>query len=268
MEGGRKKKRKDKEYEKLRTKIIYIFIWQKNLSQTYNALLDVESIAHDSWSPPPIHGSTTSNRIDEYVQRSIWGLSTSRVQHLLTPSYCPRELVLSFHHAMRQRPGSGWVEGLGWVERNKQGIAVRACYRWTLPRQLDEEQSRKRSEICLEPEILPSLHRLPCRPSPATIAAHASTGRIAPSQAGTYYIEILYLHSSSWAKRKLLIVPFMGQSLPIRSPRRHPHPRTTMAMNKSSKTGQCCRRDSWQVPSICVLPVGLFTSRVVFAQQP
>ena len=50
---GRKKKRKDKEYEKLRTKIICL----TNKTQTYNALLDVESVAHDSWSLPPVHGS-------------------------------------------------------------------------------------------------------------------------------------------------------------------------------------------------------------------
>ena len=62
---GERLKRKDKEYEKLRTKKVFIFIRQKKLSQTYNALLDVESAARDSWSSMgehvpwmgvPIHG--------------------------------------------------------------------------------------------------------------------------------------------------------------------------------------------------------------------
>ena len=48
--------RKDKEYEKLRTKMICISIWLKKLNQTYIGLLDVDSVARDSWSPPPVHG--------------------------------------------------------------------------------------------------------------------------------------------------------------------------------------------------------------------
>ena len=59
--GEGRKKRKDKEYEKLRTIIICIFIWQTQLIQTYNALLDVESVARDTWSPPPVHGMGTAS---------------------------------------------------------------------------------------------------------------------------------------------------------------------------------------------------------------
>ena len=50
MDGGRKKKKIDKEYEELRTNIICIFIWQTKLNQ------HVEPVARDSWSPPPVHG--------------------------------------------------------------------------------------------------------------------------------------------------------------------------------------------------------------------
>ena len=92
--GEGRKKRKDKEYEKLRTKIICIFNWQTKLKQTYNELLDVESVPPQAfisslsvalvpsfhiigplhpWIIHPIRGLSTRNRIDEYMQRSMDG---------------------------------------------------------------------------------------------------------------------------------------------------------------------------------------------------
>lgn len=50
---GEERKKERYEKKKIRTKIIVIFIWQTNLKQTYNALLDVESVARHSWSPSP-----------------------------------------------------------------------------------------------------------------------------------------------------------------------------------------------------------------------
>ena len=55
MDEGRGKKGQINNSE-IKNKKIYIFIRQTKLKHTYNGLLDVESVARDSWSPLSVHG--------------------------------------------------------------------------------------------------------------------------------------------------------------------------------------------------------------------
>ena len=69
-----------------------------HLTDKYNALLDVEFVARDSWSPPPVHGWEGMD------------LFTSRVQHIQNPqafsSFFSVALVPSFHIIGSRHP---WI---------------------------------------------------------------------------------------------------------------------------------------------------------------
>ena len=54
------------------------FIWQTKLKQTFDALLDVESVTRDSWSPSP--GPWMGGHV-LWMGTSSMDLSTSRVKH-------------------------------------------------------------------------------------------------------------------------------------------------------------------------------------------
>ena len=84
------------------------------------------------WIFQPIRGfssTSTSNRIDEYVQRSIdgvpihaWGLSTSRVQHI--------------HHDLRRVRGTKWKKTAGHPPRWIFGLMDHTCsygHHWLPP---------------------------------------------------------------------------------------------------------------------------------------
>lgn len=71
---GQKKREKGKikEYENLRKKILWIFLWQIRLKETYDELLDVESVALE-----PVESS-----FRPWMETPSMDLSSSRVQHI------------------------------------------------------------------------------------------------------------------------------------------------------------------------------------------
>lgn len=71
--GGKKKEKgKIKEYEKWRKNILWIFLWQIKLKETYDELLDVESVAQY-----PMESSSRP-----WMETPSMDLSSSRVQHI------------------------------------------------------------------------------------------------------------------------------------------------------------------------------------------